>query len=365
MYKLIKYLILGVFLASCVQDPYDITVNDFNIDRNSAIIICEGLYGFNNSSITLFSLSSGKVNGNIFKQVNGFDLGDIANSSILVDSCLYIIVSTSRVLYKISQNNLKILNILTFPEGTYPRQIIANDSSIFVTEAYSNKFYVINRNQFKIIDSIVVGAQPEGLCILNGFLYIVNSGWGDINAKHPEASTIYKINLNNLNIIHKVKTYSNPVEIIADTNNNLIYVTYYNLPSQKDSVGGIIVYDENLIQKKHIRGNFLKTKILNKAQLLSLIDNNPSIDKNQNPGLALINLENNSINTILKNSKKMEFWYNFYHDSNNNQVWICNAMDFQSNGKIEIYNTNTSFTKFDLIKNFYTGLNPNQILLWK
>ncbi len=365
MYKLILTLLLGILLTSCIQDPLANVDNNDLIDKNSAIIVCEGLFGYNNANISVFSLASGKVNNDIFKQVNGYDLGDIANSGIIIDTCLFVIVSTSRVLYKISLNNFKVLKILTFPSSTYPRQLIAKDSYLYVSEAYTNKLYKINHLELKMTDSLIVGAQPEGLCILNNFLYVANSGWGEINSSHPEASTIYKIDITNFKIISKVKTYPNPVEIIADSINNKLILTYYNLPSQKDSVGGIIEYDNNLLIKKQFRGNFLKTKILNQKQLLSLIDNNPSNGKHSKPGLALIDLDDDKITTIMNNTKKTEFWYNFVFDPINQQIWICNAMDFQSNGKIEIYNTNLTYSKMELTKIFYTGLNPNQILLWK
>ncbi len=365
MRKLIIFILIGVFISSCVQDPVKNLDDDVRIDNNSAVIICEGLYGYNNASVTTFSTSTGKVNPQIFQQVNGFDLGDIANSSIILDSSLYVIVSTSRVLYKISLKNFKVQQVLLFPTNAYPRQIISNDGYFYVSEAYTNKIYKIKQSDLKIADFIIVGAQPEGMCVLDNYLYVVNSGWGDINTSHSDANTIYKINLSDLQIVKKVKTFPNPVEIIADSISKKIYVTYYHLPSQKDSVGGILEYDDNLLINKEFKGNFLKTKIINNKKLLSLIDNNPSRGKNYNPGLAVIDLLDNSTKTILKNNIKMEFWYNFLFDPDNQQIWICNAMDFQSNGKIEIYNTNYTLTKIELIKSFYTGLNPNQILLWK
>lgn len=365
MPKKLIFILIGVLISSCVQDPIQKLDNDVWIDSKSAIIICEGLYGYNNASATIFSMSTGKVNQQIFKQVNGFDLGDIANSSIILENSLYVIVSTSRVLYKISLKNFKVQQVLSFPANTYPRQIISNDGYFFVSDAYTNKVYKIKQSNLEIANSIVVGAQPEGMCVLDNYLYVVNSGWGDINSSHSEANTIYKINLGDLQIIQKVKTFPNPVEIIADSINKKIYVTYYNLPSQKDSTGGIVEYDWDLNIINHVKGNFLKTKILSNQKLLSLIDNNPANGKNSNPGLALIDINENSVKTIISNNIKVEFWYNFLFDPDNQQIWICNAMDFQSNGKIEIYNTNFLFTKMELLKSFYTGLNPNQILLWK
>lgn len=369
MYRLIintlTTLLIFTFFQGCISDP--VIENEANNETDSkfALILCEGLYGYNNASLSYFSLMTGKVQSDIFSKINGYNLGDVGNSAVLIDSSIYIIVSTSRVLYEISIKNLKVKRLLNFNPKSYPRQMVVNSTHLYITDAYLNCIYKINRNDLMIVDSILVGAQPEGLCILDNALFVVNSGWGDVNANHPDASSVYKIDLNQFKVVSRIKTYPNPVEIIADNKSKKLFVTYYNLPSKKDSSGGIIEYDFNLRYYKHIKGNFLKTKILNEQFLISLIDNNPASGKSNFPGLALIDLDKKVPFLILKNENKKEFWYNFYYDDTTQQIWICNAIDFQSNGKVLIYNTNTNFSKIDLIKTFSTGLNPNQILLWK
>lgn len=354
-----------LLLQSCISDPIDDIEINKELDSKYALILCEGLFGYNNASLTYFSLNTGKVQSDIFSNVNGYNLGDIANAANIIDSSLYLLVSTSRVLYEISTKNMKVKRKLHFNPNSYPRQMAFNYSYLYITDAYLNLVYKVDRNKLTIVDSIEVGAQPEGICILDNNLYVVNSGWGDINPNHPNAQTIDKIDLNTFINKSRIKTFANPVEIISDTINKKLYVTYYNLPSRKDSIGGIVQYDTDLNFKKHIKGNFLKTKLFNEHYLITLIDNNPANGKNNFPGLALIDLSQNLPVYILKNKNKKEFWYNFYYDQSAQQIWICNAMDFQSNGKVLIYNTNTDLSKVDFIKSFYTGLNPNQILLWK
>lgn len=370
MYR-IKNIFFGItillFLLSCVQDPIEVIDTEaIKIEKNSALIICEGLYGYNNAGLTYFSLSSGKSQTDVFQKINGYKLGDVANYAMILDSHLYVIVSTSRILYEISLKTLQVNRAISFNINSYPRQMTFDDENLYITDAYANLVYKINRKNLKIVDSVKVGAQPEGVCILDKTLYVVNSGWGDINADHPEASTIYTISLNTFKVISRTKTYLNPVEIIADTIHKNLYVTYYNLPSKKDSTGGIVEYNENMTEIRHFKGNFLRTKLmLENPILFSLIDNNPTEGKNINPGLVMIDLDRSSITNLIYNTNNKEFWYNFQIDEQNRQIWISNAIDFQSIGRVEVYNTNKDYSRTQLIYSFHTGINPNQILLLK
>lgn len=353
-----------LFLFSCVQDPLQLQENNIDLGQPPfALIVNEGLFGYNNATLTLFSIPTGKLNNNIFYEKNGFELGDIANDAITIDTTIFVLVSTSRILYEISTKSFKVTRLLKFPEGSYPRQIINYNQILLVSDAYLNSVYIIDKNEFKIKQSINVGAQPEGLAILDNKLYVVNSGWGDLNAENPEASTIYEIDLNNYEIINKIKTFSNPVEIFADTLNKKIYLTYYNYPSKIDSIGGIVEYDKNLQILRHWKGNFLKTKKFESLPyLISILDNNPANGKNNRPGLALIDLITNSVSTILENKIKGEFWYNFEIEESTNRLWICNARDFQSRGKIHIYDFSYNFQKISLVKELTVGINPNKII---
>lgn len=365
MRKLTYILWLSFVFISCVQDPEPPVEQLPLFEKPFALIINEGLFGYNNASITYFSIASGKVVDDIFSKNNGYNLGDVANNSIMVDSNLYVVVSTSRVLYEISLHNLKVKRILKFNLNSYPRQITYKSDYLYVSDAYQNCIYKIHLKLFKITDSLLVGAQPEGLCVVNDNLFVVNSGWGDINANHPEASTLYKIDIPTFKTVAKTKTFLNPVEIIADSVNKQLIVTCYNLPSFKDSTGTIALYDINLNLRKFIQGNFSKTKIIANQNLLSLMDNNPAEGKNSEPNLVLIDLPNGKVQNIIKNNNAKEFWYNFYYDQETQQIWICNAMDFQSKGIVKIYNTNPHFSKVEQIKFFDVGLNPNQIILVK
>jgi len=365
MHRLIIIVSLLLIIVSCIKDPSLLNDDIQVLEKPYALVINEGLYGYNNASITYFSITSGTVYNNIFSKINGYSLGDVANSSIVIDSNLFVVVSTSRVLYEISLNTLKVNRILKFHQNSYPRQITYKSNYIYITDAYQNYLYKIDISSFSIIDSILVGAQPEGLCIIDNYVFVVNSGWGDINANHPEASTLYKIDLKTFKVNSKIKTFLNPVEIIADTLNKQLFVACYNLPSNKDSSGTLAVYDMNLNLKKFIQGNFSRVKLLKDNRIICLYDTSPAEGKNSRPGLAIVEFETNQTRKLLNNHNSKEFWYNFLYDQENQQIWICNALDFQTFGKVQIYNTNPNLTNAVFVKSFDTGLNPNQIILVK
>jgi len=109
-----------------------------------------------------------------------------------------------------------------------------NDTLAFIT-AYAemqdenNVFYFspadIGASQQAInTNKICVGSHPEGICYdpINQRLYVVNSGYGELNTGHPLASTISEIDINSKMMIDTFATHINPNRIYY--NKGKIYV---------------------------------------------------------------------------------------------------------------------------------------------
>jgi glutamine cyclotransferase len=241
----IFFILLISLTAGCVKEllaPNESGV--FNLDDDIAIIVNEGLYGYNNASISLLDLNDNSYVENIFEKVNLYELGDVANDAITQNNFLYVVVSNSKTLFKINLNTMKVISKLTFSGNNFPRKLsIINDSTLLLSDAYSSSIYKVNSNNMEVGKSINVGPQPEAIANFSHYAYVVNSGWGDINKNAANSSTISIIDLNNFVELKKIETGKDPVELAIDTINRYLYVMYYNYPSLKDSVGGIIQYD--------------------------------------------------------------------------------------------------------------------------
>lgn len=364
----IKYLIiflLCIFLVSCLRTPQPTEQENLPYSKPSVFILCEGLYGYNNATLTRFDIATNHNIINFFESNNpGYQLGDIANDALLKGDSIFVLVSTSKILYLISATTGKIINYANFEGFRYPRRmVLANDSIIYFSDAYDNSVNEFNINQWQLTNKITVGPQPEGLFYFRNKIYVVNSGWGDINKNNPDAGTLWIINTITRNVEKKIKVGPNPVEILIDSINNRYFVTYYNLPSEPDELGGIIVFDLlSDIEIYHLRGNFTNALFDNKYNsLFAIYNNSPKIQNNTNGGIAQINLNDYSIQLMVKNESPNDIWYSLAIDSERNYLWIGNAKNFQVQGEILIYNLNNPK---NLFKTIQTGMNPNKILFY-
>lgn len=365
--KIKPFIILFSFilLVSCVKTPQPTENNNTQYSQPAAFILCEGLYGYNNASITRYDISTNNVDFDFIGHNNTqSQLGDIANDAILKGDSLFVLVSTSKTLFLINANTGKILNYANFEGFRYPRHFaIANDSILYFSDAYDNSINEFNINQWKITNSISVGPQPEGIFFYHNKIYVVNSGWGDINKSHPDAGTLWIINTTTNIIEKKIKVGPNPVEIVLDSMNDRYFVTYYNFPSQPDSLGGIIeysLYDDKEIM--HWRGNFTNVLINNaNNSLFAIYNNSPKIQNNINGGIVQLNIDDNSMKLIIKNNVPNSIWYALAYDEQRQYVWIGNAKNFQVNGEILIYDLSNPSNPF---KSLMTGMNPNRVLFY-
>jgi glutamine cyclotransferase len=361
--KIILLTLLSVLL-SCVSDPTVPNLqSEFEIKPSSVLVLCEGLLGYNNSSITLINIEENKLSNSIFEKVNLHPLGDIANNVLKSEGYYFVLTSSSRTLYKIDKNTLKVIKSTTFSGNSLPRKMALNNNVIYITDAYQNCIHKVEKNSLNYLNSIKVGAQPEGIVIFNNMIYVVNSGWGDINKNHPQANYLYKIDIISENLVASIQTDKNPVELICDTINSNIYLTYYNLPSLPDSTGGIVKYDSQLNELSRVNGNFIRTKFSDRSNILYAINDNTPGKNNQNKsGIVEINMNSKSVETLVLNKQKQEFWYNFEIHPESKMLWVCNAKNFQNTGEIMIYDNWKINESSEIILSFPTGINPNKII---
>ncbi|MCE5305312.1 hypothetical protein LLG34_06405 [bacterium] len=364
-YKHIIYIIPLLLFVACVQTPHPTEQESSNYSKPAAFILCEGLYGYNNASLTRYDMATNKTNTNFIEENNpGNQLGDIANDAILKGDSLFVLVSTSKVLYLIDAQTGKIIKYYAFEGFRYPRRmVIANDSLLYFSDAYDNSINEFNINLWEVTNKISVGPQPEGLFYFQNKIYVVNSGWGDINKNNPGAGTLWIINTITKNIENKIIVGPNPVEIILDSLNNRYFITYYNYPSAQDSLGGTIEFDlQSNKELMHWRGNFNNITLdYSGKSLFAIYNNSPKLKNNGDGGVAIINLVDNSMKLIIKNPLPNNIWYSLSFDKLRNYIWVGNAKNFQVNGEVLIFDLSNPD---NAIKSFQTGVNPNRILFY-
>lgn len=248
----IACLILAV-VSSCREDFYiipsqkqDTGVAPTRGNILGMYVLNEGNMGSNKASIDYLDLDENKPTvhylRNIYSERNPNvvkELGDVGNDIKIYGSKLWIVVNVSNKVEvatadsckRITQINIPNCRYLAFKDGfAYVSSYVGPVK--FDKDAPLGMVYKVDTVDFKKKDSVVVGYQPEELCIVDNKLYVANSGgYRAPNYDH----TLSEIDLATLKEIRKIKVGLNPHHCQVD-HYGQIWVTsrgnYNDVPSR-------------------------------------------------------------------------------------------------------------------------------------
>ena len=248
----IACLILAV-VSSCREDFYiipsqkqDTGVAPTRGNILGMYVLNEGNMGSNKASIDFLDLDENKPTvhylRNIYSERNPNvvkELGDVGNDIKNYGSKLWIVVNVSNKVEvatadsckRITQINIPNCRYLAFKDGfAYVSSYVGPVK--FDKDAPLGMVYKVDTMDFKKKDSVVVGYQPEELCIVDNKLYVANSGgYRAPNYDH----TLSEIDLTTFKEIRKIKVGLNPHHCQVD-HYGQIWVTsrgnYNDVPSR-------------------------------------------------------------------------------------------------------------------------------------
>ena len=204
---------------------------DFNLlNRNGVFVLNEGNFMSGNGSLSFFSYDSSKIYNNIFEGVNHRPLGDIPYSITVTGEKAYIVVNNSGKIEQIDINSVK--SLASVSGLVSPRQMaVIDENKAYVSSLYSdfltivdlkkntvsgrinlrrtseaiavygnkayiaswvsgNEIIIVDTGTDKVVDSLVVGQEPESMVIdKNSDLWVLCSG-GYTGEYFPELISI-------------------------------------------------------------------------------------------------------------------------------------------------------------------------------
>lgn len=353
-FLIVFILSLLIALNSCIEPPAEPTNSPPPAATHGAYILCEGLWGMDNSSLDRYDFNSGNITRNVFQTMNSQKLGDLASDFVVWKNFALISVTTTRTIEKIDLKSGKSLGRIIFGNKRAPRKIaVINDSLAAVTDLLNNCITFFNPGSLKIIkDSVLVGPAPEGIVFTGEVLLVVNSGYGDYLADKPKAGTVSVVSINTMEEIGNFYVGPNPVEILLNKKYNQFYVSYNNLPSLEDSLGGIVEFDlATLNENARIRTNVRSMTLSNMQDTLLFISDS---------SVSFINLKDKFEKQVLITNHTNDIWYSLAY-SPQGQLFIGNAKNYQISGELLIYD-NGKYSEPSHI--FTVGINPNTIVFY-
>lgn len=344
----IKYFFIALlFLTSCKKETTEDTPLSNNL-KNGILVLNEGLFQHNNSSLSWVDLSTNEVTNDVFLDKNSRPLGDTGNDMIVYGGKIYIAVTGSSTVEVLEKKTLKSVKQIQFNynnQSQEPRKLAFHEGNVFVS-SFDGYVSVIDTASLNINKRIKVGRNPEGICVSNQSLYVANSGGLDFQNVD---TTVFEIDLNSMNVVDTFIVGGNPGSIISDNFNNVYVVKrgdYSSDPSELIRINTIDKTVTNLgiaVSTLSKRGDLLYLSYFNHNTASSEV----SIFDCSTQTLVNPNFINNQVITTLYGVTPFK----------NDQIICLDAMSFTNTGYLRFFNQSGNLTK-----NIQVGLNPNSII---
>ncbi len=352
--RYVRFIILLLVITSCKKHKVEpSSVDTSNGLKNGMLVLCEGLFQQNNSTLSWVDFNSNEIDNNFFVTQNNRQIGDTGNDLEAYGGKIYIVVnvsSTIEVLEKSTGKSIKQISMIAGSVPKQPRSIVFNGSNAFVT-CYDGYVDVIDTVSLTITQRIKVGDNPEQLAISNNKLYVTNSG--GLNTPNVD-STVSVISLSSFQEIKKITVGKNPGAIKVDDQGDVYVIArgnYTSIPSrmvrinsQTDLVENTFSFDASGIEK-------MGDKFLINYQNYS----------NSTSSVCLFDFQTETlINSNYISMSNITTLFGIKYNSSTNKIYCLDAMNYTNSGYVRVFSSSGVFEK-----SYHVGLNPNNILFYE
>jgi YVTN family beta-propeller protein len=205
-------VVISMSFSSC--KPEDERV--YGSYERGILIVNEGLMNAGTAEITHYNPTTKQTQQNIFGAANSNRaLGDVAQSMTYYNGLYYIVVNNSN---KIEVVDMEFKSVTAFENIQQPRYIQFGGGKCYVSSwGNGGQVYVLSPATGSLIKTIPTGFGPEKMMLIDGMIYVANSGgWG-------HGTTISVINTGTDEVEQTIEVGDNPIDMVLD-NENMLWV---------------------------------------------------------------------------------------------------------------------------------------------
>ncbi len=283
MRKWIVILILGYSISSCKKPTVEQNDLPSNI-TSSFLVLNEGLFQHNNSTLTYFNWQTHQQHDNLFEAKNGWGMGDTGNDIGIYGSKIYIVMNNSHVIHVLNRQTGILIEQISLQEngiGASPRNLAFYQGKVYVS-AFNNYLYKIDTTSLQVENKIQLGTNPDQICLVENELWISNSG-GLVSTGD---STVSIVDLASFSETEKIVVGRNPGSIVYD------------------GMGSVFVV---------ARGNYVEIP----SKIVMLDANNKSLVFSANRPISSVRFWNNQL-----------FALGYHYESSSSSIHVLNTNDF-------------------------------------
>lgn len=348
--RLISAFILLAFLfTSCKKD--DPTVSDNIPLNNGMLVLCEGLFQQNNSSISFVNFNNDQSIDDFFLKTSGRVLGDTGNDIERYGGKVYVVVNGSSTIEVISGITGVSIKQIPMEEGGVPKQprSLAFYQDKILVSCYDGFVDVIDTSSLEVEQRILVGSNPEGMAVSNDKLFVANSG--GLNFPNVD-STVSVVNLSSFTEELKVTVGKNPGGVEVDDQGDIYVITrgdYGTIPSRLNKINPVSYATEQF--------SFDASSITRLNSNFLIGYSNFSTGENE---IALFNPMGEVMTTpTFIDGSGIETVYGITYHPVLDKIFIADAKDFVTTGEIFEFDGSGVF-----VNSYNVGLNPSKVVFY-
>jgi DNA-binding beta-propeller fold protein YncE len=234
------FIALLVLFASCRGDVEMILSEDIAVGNPEIIkgykgfyLLNEGNMGSNKATLDYYDFATGKYKKNIYAEKNPTvpkEMGDVGNDIGIYGGKLYAVINVSNKVevmdaetaVRVSQIEIPNCRFIKFHQGY--AYVTSYAGPVVIDPNYEQIGFVakINTATLQVVDKCLVGFQPDELEIVDGKIYVANSG-GYMGAGNTEGyeRTVSVIDIATFKEERRIDVAYNLERIKADSRGNL------------------------------------------------------------------------------------------------------------------------------------------------
>ncbi|WP_158631189.1 YncE family protein [Flammeovirga kamogawensis] len=223
LFFLYFFVFLSFFQCNTPQDA--MPISDTAPPKNNLIledglfVLNEGNFDWGHGTLSHKKYDSDTVNNEIYKAVNDFEIGNVAQSMTIIGEKGYICVNNSGRIDIIEAKTSKWLGRIEIPKSS-PRYLLPiSNTKAYVTDLYADYFYVIDLKEDEVIKNVRTSGWTEKLALVDKFAYITQTRTVYDNRKGGQL--LLKIDIATDDIIDSLALPYGPIDLVVDKNNML------------------------------------------------------------------------------------------------------------------------------------------------
>jgi len=350
LFKLMTVAVLSTALFSCEKGENTDPTNDSQSNEGRVYILNEGVWGGNDSELSRYSTADNSIANDYFASKNGRGLGDVANDIEIYGGKMYVVVNCSNTVEVIDFKTGNSIQQIPL-SGKQPREVAFCEGYAYVS-CYDKMVVKIDTATLSIVAQCQTeGGKCEDLYVHNGYLYVAHAWDQDASGTIYYDSTMSVINLSTFAVEEKITIGLNPKQVKPIGQGRIMVVCNGNYADVASSLS-VLDMGSKAVQKIDIPASNIA--VYNDVYAL-VYNYDWATGRQVFTKLDLTTFSHTAWS--YSTPQPIVSPYGIGIDPNNEDVYITDAQNYQTNGDVYRFNKNGNY-----IASQECGIGPSKIV---